>query len=174
MLVWMAAPPAGFGGPRPPPAVLAQRAVALLNLGAPDIHLSPPTGSKQVVGFPTWMWTPVTRETWQSHSATASVVGESVTATATAESIAWSMGDGSSVTCNGPGTPYSSQYDAHEQSPTCGYVYNRPSPSNGDFVVTATTTWRVTWVGGGARGAMTLRRSSTVPVRVVEAEAVNR
>jgi len=173
-VVWLATPPAGFGGPRPGPVVLAQRALALLRLAGPQIRMSPSTGSEQLVGFPTWMWTAVSRTTWLRHSATAAVPGQSVTATAKAVSIRWVMGDGGAVVCRGPGTPYSSRYDPHASSPTCGYSYGQPSPSGGTFLVTATTTWRVDWVGAGGRGGLTVTRSSSVRVRVVEAEAVNR
>lgn len=171
--VWLAEPPLGFGGAGPDPAVLAQRAVALLGLAGPDIRLSPPATSEQVVGLPTWMWTAVGPATWTTHSATAAVTGESVTATATATSIDWSMGDGHSVTCNSPGTPYSSSYGAHAASPTCGYTYSSPSSTADGNPVTGTTTWQVTWAGGGQIGALTVRRSSTVRVVVMEAEAVN-
>lgn len=175
LVVWRQAPPPGYGGPRPTPAILAQRAVAKLNLSGPNIQLSPPDGSRQLVGFPTWMWTRVSNATWTRHSATAAVPGESVTATATATAIDWSMGDGHSVTCHGPGTPYSQRYGAHAASPTCGYTYATPSStqSGDDFQVTATTTWHITWAGGGQRGALTLQRASTVRVVVQEAEAVN-
>lgn len=170
--VWRATPPAGA---LPSPGQLAQRAVARMRLGAPDIRLSPPVDRKQLVGLPTWMWTPVTRSTWATRRATAAVKGESVTATATATKIDWSMGDGHTVLCHGPGTPYSSRYGAHAASPTCGYTYSTPSStqSGDDFPVTATTTWRITWVGGGQRGTLTLQRASTVRVVVQEAEAVN-
>jgi hypothetical protein len=175
LVVWLQAPPAGYGGARPDPAILAQQAESKLGLAGPNIQLSPPEGSEQVVGLPTWMWTTVSNATWTRHSATAAVAGESVTATATAASIEWSMGDGSTVTCDGPGTPYSSTYGAHASSPTCGYTYTTPSSTaaHGTFPVTGTTTWRVTWAGGGQNGALTIRRSTTVRVVVDEAEAVN-
>lgn len=174
-VVWQQAPPPGFGGARPDPAVLAQQAVAELGLAGPNIRLSPPVGSRQVVGLPTWMWTTVGPGTWTAHSATAAVPGESVTATATAVSIDWSMGDGHTVTCRSPGTPYAASYGPNADSPTCGYTYSLPSSTSaGDtFPVTGTTTWQVTWAGGGQTGALTVRRSSTVRVLVVEAEAVN-
>jgi hypothetical protein len=150
-------------------------AVSKLGLSGPNIKLSPPAGSQQVVGLPTWMWTTVSDATWTPHSATAAVAGESVTATATATSIDWSMGDGDTVTCDGPGTPYSPRFGAHASSPTCGYTYSSPSSTaaGGTFPVTGTTTWRITWVGGGQNGTLTLRRSTTVNVVVQEAEAVN-
>ena len=172
-VVWEAAPPPGYGGPIPPPAVLAQRAMAELGLRGPQISLSPPLGGSQLVGLPTWMWTPVSAVTWSAHSATAAVPGESVTATARATSIRWAMGDGGTVVCANPGTPYTPTIDPHAVSPTCGYTYRTPSPAAG-FRLTATTTWQVTWTGGGTAGQLTLQRSSTAVVPVVEAEAVNR
>lgn len=175
LIVWQQAPPAGYGGARPDPALLAQQAEAKLGLSGPSIRLSPPDASQQVVGLPTWMWTTVSDATWTPHTATAAVTGASVTATATATSIDWSMGDGSTVRCDGPGTPYSSMYGAHSSSPTCGYTYSTPSSTaaDGTFPVTGTTTWKVTWAGGGQNGTLTIRRSSTVGVVVDEAQAVN-
>lgn len=175
LVVWRQVPPPGYGGARPDPAILAQRAVAKLGLTGPNIELSPPDTSQQLVGLPTWMWTTVSDATWTRHSATAAVPGEAVTATAIAMSIDWSMGDGHTVVCTSPGTPYSSRYGAHASSPTCGYTYQSPSSTaHGDtFPVTGTTTWRITWVGGGQNGTLTVLRSATVQVVVVEAEAVN-
>lgn len=175
LVVWLAAPPVGFGGAVPGPGVLAARAVALLGLAGPQIVLSPPVGSQQMVGLPTWLWTRVGPTTWSTHSATAAVPGESVTATAAATSISWSMGDGNTVVCTNPGTPYSPNYDPHAPSPTCGYTYQTPSSTSGDgaFQLTATTSWRVSWAGAGSTGQLSLLRSSSVPIVVVEAEAVN-
>lgn len=172
---WLAAPPTGFGGAIPAPAILAERAVALLGLTGPQIELSPPATSKQVVGLPTWMWTRINRATWATHNATAAVPGESVTATARAVSISWSMGDGNTVVCANPGTPYSSADTANESSPTCGYTYQTPSSGSPDgaYRVTGTTTWRVSWAGAGTAGQLTLQRPSSVLVVVAEAEAVN-
>lgn len=172
---WLAAPPTGFGGAVPAPAILAERAVALLGLTGPQIELSPPAPSKQVVGLPTWLWTRTNRATWATHNATAAVPGEAVTATARAVSISWSMGDGNTVVCANPGTPYSSGDNANEPSPTCGYTYQTSSSGapDGAYRVTGTTTWRVSWAGAGTAGQLTLQRPSSVLVVVAEAEAVN-
>jgi len=93
LVVWLLAPPTGYGGARPDPAILAQQAEAKLGLSGPNINLSPPDASEQVVGLPTWMWTTVSDATWSRHSATAAVAGESVTATARATSMSgrWAM-----------------------------------------------------------------------------------
>lgn len=174
---WLPSAPPGSPQPvLPSPAVLAAQAVAQLELTGPEIQTSPPAEREQVVGLPTWLWTGVTAATWGSHAATAAVPGESVTATATAERIVWDLGDGTTITCHGPGTPYQPGTDPHAASPTCGHTYTASSAGLPDqaYPVTATTTWSVHWAGAGAQGQLTLQRSSRTTLRVVEAQAVNR
>ena len=103
--------------------------------------------------------------------------GLSVTATATAESIAWDMGDGHTVTCKTPGTPYAAS-DGLAPSPDCGYTYTQPSGHmpGGTYTITATTTWKVTWTSSdGESGALPPLTTppSTVAVKVGELQAVN-
>ena len=102
---WSATPPPGFG-PTVTAAQLAQEAIRRLQLLGPEIGMAPPPTSTGLVGVPVWLWTAVTPATWGPTSATASVPGLSVTATARADHIVWDMGDAHSVTCANPGTPY--------------------------------------------------------------------
>ncbi len=92
--------PAAPGGALPDPAALAQQAYDQLRLPSPAIRLSP--AGRQLVKLPTWLW--LDRAGWAASSATASVPGESVTAIATPARVVWSFGDGSTLTCTGPGT----------------------------------------------------------------------
>jgi len=87
-------------------------------------------------------------------------------------SVSWSLGDGSTVVCAGPGTPFvPGQSDAYAGSPDCGHTYTRAAT----VTVTATVSWQVRWAGGGTGGALPgLQSASTVLLRVVEAQAVNR
>jgi hypothetical protein len=171
--VWRATPPPGLGGAGITPAQLAQQALRLLRLSGPDIGMAPSPGSTGLVGVPVWMWTAVTPRTWGPASATASVPGLSVTATARAARIVWSMGDGHSVTCAGPGTPYTESLGA-KASPTCGYLYATSSARQpgAKYAVTATTTWNVTWTGGGQSGALTVTRTSTTQVSIGELQVL--
>ncbi|GAA1919019.1 hypothetical protein GCM10009753_59480 [Streptantibioticus ferralitis] len=135
--------------------------------------MSPDAGATQVVRVPTWMW--IDRAGWRPVSKTAAVPGVAVTATATPQRVVWSMGNGESVTCAGPGTPYSSRYSASTASPDCGYVYRRSSAGQpGEaFTVTATVVWDVVWQGGGRGGTIRgLESRSEVPVRVTEVQGV--
>lgn len=168
---WRATPPPGYGGIAATPAQLAQRAVDQMKLTGPDIRMSIPADKFATVGVPVWLWTDVTSTTWGPNSATASVPGLSVTATANARQIVWDTGDGRSETCRNPGTPY---YTGGVVSPTCQHVYERSSADQPDtaYSVTATTTWDVTWTGGGTSGSLTVTRVSTGSVRVGEVQVL--
>jgi len=168
---WRATPPPGYGGVTITPAQLAQRAVDQMKLTGPEIHMSIPVDRFATVGVPVWLWTEVTATTWGPTSATASVPGLSVTATARARQIVWDTGDGRSETCRNPGTPY---YTGRVVSPTCQHVYERSSADQPDtaYRVTATTTWDVTWTGGGSSGSLTVTRVSEGSVRVGEVQVL--
>ncbi|MFJ4428408.1 ATP/GTP-binding protein [Streptomyces bobili] len=168
-MVWLANPP-----PQETvdPAALAQRAVDSMALLGPDVA-SPRAAGKYTVGVPMWMWVNQSATTYGPNSASASAGGITVTAIAKVSKIVWAMGDGASVTCNGPGTPYTSSAGM-AQSPTCGHVYSKISGSarNGKFPVTATSTWTINWQGGGQAGQLTEVRQTNVQVAVGEVQVV--
>lgn len=157
------------------PQELAQRAVDSMTLLGPDIRTSVGVDGHALVGVPVWLWTPAGAQTWGPTSATASVPGLSVTATARARSIRWELGDGTTVTCDGPGTPFDPQ-GGRVESPDCGHVYERSSARSEGAVypLTATTTWDVTWAGGGDSGALVLTRTSSATLSVAELEVLVR
>lgn len=167
---WRASPPPGYGGSADP-AQLAQEAISQMALAGPEIRLSIPADKFATVGVPVWLWTDVTPTTWGPTSATASVPGLSVTATAQARQIVWDTGDGLSETCKNPGTAY---YTGGVVSPTCQHVYQRSSADQPGlaYPIRATTTWDVTWTGGGSSGSLTVTRVSTSQVRVGEMQVL--
>jgi hypothetical protein len=158
----------------PDPEVLAAQAEAKLILPYPSIQASPAVGLPQVVQLPTWTWLPQAQ--WTALSATASVPGESVTATATPSSVAWMWGDGTSSVCQGPGTAFTTGVnDPSTSSPTCGHTYQVTSAQAPDqqFTVTATVWWAVTWSGAGASGTFPdLTTSSTVHWTVSQIQSI--
>lgn len=161
----------------PPTAHLAQQAYGILVPPRPMVQMSPATGIPQLTGLPTWLF--LKPGSWASASGSASAGGVTVTATAVPQAVTWSIGDGGSVTCRGPGTPYPAQADsasaAAGPSPDCGYTYRRTSAGmpGGVFDVTATISWRVDWHGGGNSGSFPdLRSSAHVPVRVGDVSAL--
>jgi hypothetical protein len=163
--------PPGAGAP-PAPAVLALAAVRHLGLTSPVIEASPPVAREQLVNVPTWLWL---ASSWQPVTATAAVPGEKVTAVATPVSVSWQTGDGSQVTCDGPGTPWKAGDNPASSSPTCGHTYTEDSATapGGMFTLAATITWRVTWAGAGKAGVINgLTTTAHVRVLVVQAQAI--
>ncbi len=163
--------PAAPGPVLPDPAALARQAYDQLRLPAPAIRLSPV--GRQLVNLPTWLW--LNRAGWGAASATAAVPGESVTATAVPSSATWVLGDGSTVTCAGPGTPYSASRNASGGSPDCGHIYRRSSAGQpgAAYRVSATVRWSVTWSGAGQAGTFAgLTTTATVSVPVAESQAL--
>ncbi|WP_129665719.1 hypothetical protein [Phytoactinopolyspora endophytica] len=150
----------------PSPEEVAQMAYSRLRLEPPRIGVSP--SGEQLVHLPTWLW--LAPQDWSEVSATASISDVSVTAVATPESVTWSMGDGSSFNCDGPGTPFTTRDDPAAESPDCGHTYT--APSGGPHEVAATLEWTVRWAGAGESGVLPgLTTSSSTQVRVVEAPA---
>jgi hypothetical protein len=91
--------PAGAGAAPPDLAVLAALARQPLRLPSPVIRSSPAQNALQLTNLPTWLW--INPAEWVPESKTATVPGESVTATATPVSVTWHPGDGSTMTCQG-------------------------------------------------------------------------
>lgn len=157
------------------PAVLVQQALSHLPLPAPTIEMAPPPSQDQLVNVSSWLW--INRSAWQSLSATATAGPVSTTATATPAEVVWQMGDGHSVTCLGPGTPYDSSNP--NATTDCSYTWTQSSAGQpgGVFHVTATVYYRAAWVAAGAPGGGSLGLvpgpSSQVAVRVAESQAIN-
>lgn len=149
------------------PEVLAQEAVSLLTLPLPAIRLSPAPPTPQIVFLPTWVW--LDAGSWGSRSATASVPGLSVTATATARRLVLTPGDGATVTCAGRGSAWVQGSDPGRAS-DCGHTYT----SLGTYALRATVTWSVSWVGGGASGTVPdLSTTAAIDLEVREVGALN-
>lgn len=132
-----------------------------------------PVGA-QLVNLPSWLW--LSQAGWGVRSATAAVPGVSVTVSATSVSVSWSMGDGGSVTCAGPGTPYAAGVNPDASSPDCGYTYQQSSSAQPGqvFTVAATVRWTVAWSGAGQGGTFPdLTTTATARVPVAESQALN-
>ncbi len=150
------------------PEVLARQAVSRLNLPAPVIRINPPPPASQITFVPSWLW--VDSSSWGSRSATASVPGLAVTATARATQLVFATGDGKTVICKGPGTEWKTGMDPASSSPSCGHTYGAP----GAFTLRATVTWIVSWTGGGTSGTVPpLTTTASVTIPVDERPAVN-
>jgi hypothetical protein len=155
-------------------ADLAYEASRELPLPYPRPATSPAIGTEQLVGLATWLW--LEPGSWASLDATASVPGLSATARATPTRVRWDMGDGTVVTCHGPGVAYDPSRDDDAQFTDCKHIYQHVSASepNGSYVATASVDWAITWSATNGQGGTLpgTSRGTSFPVRVGERQAV--
>lgn len=146
---------------------IAELALARLPIAVPTPHLNPAT--KEIVHLPTWLWV----DEQATPTTSVSLAGVTATLTARLADVVWDMGDGTSVRCDGPGTPYDPERLPSAQHPTCSRT---PGTRIGKFTVTVTTRWQVEFSAtdgtGGGLGVLT--RTTTVPTEVGELETVVR
>ncbi|MBF6555923.1 MAG: hypothetical protein IVW52_07060 [Acidimicrobiales bacterium] len=180
-VVWLATGQAAPTVPPPDPAVAGAQAASELQLPTPTLTLSPSTTG--YVNLAEWLW--ITSSMWHPLSTTAQACNAggcvAATAIATPSYVTWDTGDGSTVTCNGPGTPFDPALPATDQSTTCSHTYTTTSagqpsadgnPNDAAFRITATITWTVAWAGpngsAGALPSLTTRGASSLEVAQIE------
>ena len=162
---WSAVAPAG-----PDPRVLAQTAIASMNLRPITIGIVPEDlpGSVGLVGMPVWLWASApNQQSWGPITRSASAGGVSVTATAKVSRVRWQMGDGSVVVCTGPGTVYEDRFGKSD-SPTCGYTYSK----QGTYTVRAESQWTVSWSGMGQSGTIPVVLNQSTRITVGELQVI--
>lgn len=154
------------------PEALAQDALASIGIAAPGIRTSPEAGGRLYVRVPTWLW--LEGDWWHEYSATASTGRVTATVTARPVSTAWSLGDGGSVECDGPGTAW--RPGLAENATDCSYTYTTSSTGRptSTFDLTASVEFEVTWTSNiGAGGTLpAISRGSSRTVEVGEIQAV--
>jgi len=167
--IWVTGAQPSAGTVQVTPVVVAEQAAKTLGLFSPMIEMAPPDGTPQLVGVATWLW--VSLAAWHPLTATASAGSVTTTATAMPTKVVWDMGDGSTVTCDGPGTPYAPS--SPDATTTCSYTWS----TAGTYTVTATAYWSVTWTASGAAGGGSLGTqagpAAEVTVHVVQSQAIN-
>lgn len=170
--------PTGAAGPAAPtidPELVARRAVDSMRLVGPAVASRRAAG-KYVVGMPMWMWVTRSTSSYGPATATATAGGVTVTATAKVAAIRWDMGDGTTITCHGPGTPYTADR-GKSSSPDCGHRYERSAAGrpDGRYKGTATTTWTVTWTAPALNdgGEFTETRQTAFTAAVGEVQVLN-
>lgn len=149
--------------------LLAQEAVDSLVVAYPTPHLSPPAEFDQLVGFRTWLW--IAPEGFEPVSASASIPGLSVSATATPTRVLWDMGDGSEpIACDDAGTAYDTDVADDVQETECYHVFQWA----GDYTARVTTTWAIEWsaTNGDGGSLASIDRTTSVDLHVVERQAV--
>ena len=160
------------------PAVTPQQLLAWaqneLALPLPDVLTARPRGTDALVGLPEWFW--IAPAQWHPVTATVSAGGTWAQVTARPAGLEIRPGDGTGMTCPGPGTAYNPGLPAQAQHSTCAWTYGQPSdglPGN-RYQVSVTVTWTAAWQGsGGAGGALPpLGRTTTFALGVAEGQAL--
>lgn len=150
------------------PAVVAAGVLRRMTLPLPDVGLSP--AGDQVVNLPSWLWI----RNWEPLTGSASVGGVTIRVTARPSSATWTFGDGASLSC-APGVAWSPTADP---AGACKHTWKRSSASQPAerYLLGVEVTWSASYsvTGGAGGGALpSITRSSTLPVRVAEVQAVN-
>jgi len=156
------------------PLTLVYEAIAQMHPGPPIIKTAPGPGQVGLVNMPVWLWVTKTENTWGPIVRKASVPGLSVTATARVKAVNWTMGDGKTVRCEGPGTAYDASMGV-KASPTCGHRYVKTSRelANCKYPVTATAQWDITWQSTlGDTGQISMTQQAATQLRIGEAVPV--
>ena len=155
-------------GPAVDPAEAARRAIASLTLTEPGLLLDPDPAANEwgatAVGFHTWF-----------HAPDPGVLRTSVTAdgltidiTATPGALTVDTGDGRRQACRRT-VPYRNPDGVNAPSPYCGHAWEH----TGEYTVTATRTWNVSWTAAGRSGTDTVTRpAGTRAVTVIELVSV--
>ncbi|WP_150244340.1 hypothetical protein [Nocardiopsis quinghaiensis] len=172
---WDAVDYDGDGEAPTDPVTLIQESMAAFELPPPRIATSPGNESLVLVNTPVWLW--VESQDWEAAEASAEVPGWSLTVTATPTATVWTLGDGTEVRCEGPGTPFDpAVHDPAAASPDCGHVYTLPSDSRpgGVYAVSVEVGWDVGWeFSDGEAGALDpVTTASQVELRVAESHGL--
>lgn len=162
------------------PGAAAAQLIATFQLRGIDIGMAPQVNPewghrRSYVGVPIWLWVENPEPlTWGPYSETATLGGQTITATAKVSGIRWDMGNGQSKVCGSVGTVFTVGYGLTD-SPTCGYRYERTSEDQpGDrYTVTAVSMWAVTWTSAtGASGTVNIELTSSEQLEVNELQSV--
>lgn len=153
------------------PEVLASQALASVSIPSPSMFTSP-SNDRLYSQVRTWLW--VEGGWWRTYSATASTGGVTTTVTAAPRRAVWSMGDGGSTTCRGPGVPW--RRGMRDDATYCSYIYRHSSAGEdgGTYTLSVTVWFEITWTSNtGQSGTLAgITRSASRSVEVGEVQAL--
>lgn len=159
---------------RPPvdPTSVARRARESVPIPDPALSTSPPADGRLYARMPVWLW--LDPAWWKTYSATADTGGVSATVVAKPVRAIWTMGDGGTTTCTGPGVAW--RRGLPESATTCSYLYKHSSSitRDGTFTISVRVEFEVSWSAStGSGGTLpALARTTSRAVQVGEIQAV--
>ncbi|WP_344804393.1 hypothetical protein [Microlunatus ginsengisoli] len=156
------------------PQEIALMAVAELQLPAVKPGIGPDPSINRwkmaAVGYPLWLWADGPTHVGPVSQRVANLY---VSLDANLTSVSYDMGDGHTVTCDGPGKKWTRAVPAGKAS-SCGYRYQKPSLPKGSYTVRATSHWAISWVVGGQSGVVTMDQVGTQQLPVGELQVLIR
>lgn len=155
--------PAAAAPPPPDPYVLAQSAVARIQLPAANPSVAPDPSKNEwnmlAVGLPVWF----TADQRQTIDASTTQQGIAISLVASRSTTTFDLGDGTTITCTSM-TPRPEDAPAMAKSPDCGHTYLKA----GTYTVRATVQWDIGWSALGQSGTIPMERSDVIQLEVGE------
>jgi hypothetical protein len=165
---YFATPEGGLVDPR----ALALEALDSVQIDPPAIRTSPSQDGQLFVQVRTWLW--IDGDWWHGYEATATAGRVWSKVVAQPVSVTWQLGDGTALTCSGPGTAWTP--GAPEDGTDCSHVYRRSSASTagGTFQLSASVRLSVSWTSNAPFGGTlpAIDRPSSLEVEVGEIQAI--
>ncbi len=159
----------------PDPEAVARRLITEIEFAPVRIGTSPRTlgeGAEffTLVGWPNWLWVKdPNAATWGPISRSTTEAGYTISLTAVVTGVTWDMGNGDVVEC-GQGTRFRKrEHTSRDVSPDCGYRYPQP----GEYPLTVTSHWVITWSGVGKTGVIEQDLTAATTYVVKELHTVN-
>lgn len=154
------------------PRELAASASAAILIEDPPMQTSPSADERLYTQVQTWLW--VDQDWWRTYTATASAGRVSATATAFPTLASWSMGDGGTEECAGPGVEW--RRGMPDSATDCAYTYRQSSANQpqGTYAVEVVVDFEVTWTSNTGQGGQLVgvTRTASQDVEVGQIQAV--
>ena len=134
-------------------AAVARQLMVTIPYELADAKIAPPPTYHTYISYKNWLW--VESGQWHTVTGSKSVRGATVTLTATPSHVEWTMGNGDTVSCVGPGREWVKGMP--ENAPTnCSYAYDEMEDPEGDtWTVSARISYTLAWTCTGNCGGAT-------------------
>lgn len=158
------------------PEQVFQEWYAGITLDPVQPRLSPPAGTSGLVGLPVWLGLEPTENSLGPIDDNYCIGDVCVTIVGVVTTVEWTMGDGGSVNCAPDEHEVWQRGENFLAPPGCHHYYHRASRNqpDGQYGITATSQWEVTWTADAsdAGGTETPDRTATVSLQIDEVQVL--
>jgi len=144
-----------------------------------DFALAPPETGAGLVTLPVWLGVNGAADSWGPLSDTHCITGVCVSISAEVATVDWTMGDGTSFSCDrGEHIAWQSGTHDYLRPEGCHHYYQRASRNqpDGRYAITATSNWAVHWESdvSDAAGDLTATREASTALQIDEIQVLTR